>query len=352
MNMKMFSLTARCLAALILCLTIPLAAAADERVFYCFSESVMLPEQRMMWVDWTADGHYLFEGAAMDGTVFIMNTAFDPLYDPEQIGEIAMEWASAASAGLLVSGASGDGAADTAFFGFRIFEDGDYSAQLTYPSYLASWSSGTNDDMRENLALFALMDDCTLMYRFAVSAGAFEDARDRLYAVLDGLSIEEIAAPAPEALITGPVLVGNLPREALIVTDTADGQGSYLQELLVFDGAISLVTLRQKIDEGHPVEMPTEDFLSGYFLDMRDVESLETGPVASYPAEWIRFVTGAEEDTAVVDAVLIRADEFYFAFWAITQIDIYYGYHDAFAEGEVPELVDMWIGTLDLFDAG
>ena len=237
--MKMFSLAARCLAALILCLAIPLAAAADERVFYCFSESVMLPEQRMMRVDWTAGGHYLFE-----------------------------------------------------------------------------------------------------------------DARDQLYAVLDGLSIEENAAPAPEALITGPVLVGTLPREAVIVTDTADGQGSYLQELLVFDGAVSLVTLRQKIDEGHPVEMPTEDFLSDYFHDMRDVESLETGPVAGYPAERIRFVTGAEEDTAVVDAVLIRADEYYFAFWADTQIDIYYGYHDAFAEGEVPELVDMWIGSLDLFDAG
>ena len=170
--------------------------------------------------------------------------------------------------------------------------------------------------------------------------------------VLDGLSIEEKAALAPEALITGPVLVGNLPREAEIVTDTADGQGGYLQELLVFDGAVSLVTLRQKIDEAHPGEMPTEDFLSGYFNDMREVELLETDPVASCPAERMRFITGAEEDTAVVDAVLIRADEFYFAFWADTQIDIYNGYHDAFAEGEVPELVDIWIESLDLFEAG
>jgi hypothetical protein len=330
----------------------PLASVANEQAYYGFSESVMLPEQRMTWVDWTADGHYLFEGAAMGGTVFIMNTAFDPLYDLEQIEEIAMEWASVATAGLLVSGATGAGESDTAFFGFRIFEDGDYSERLTYPSYLASWSSGVNDELTENLALFTLMDTCTLMYRFAVDADAFEGARDQLYAVLDGLSIEENTMTAQAAPITGLVLVGDLPLKAELVTNTADEQGNYMQELMAYEGAVSLVTLRQKIDEGHPIEMTIEGFLSEYFFDIRDAELLETDPVAAYPAERIRFVTGAEEDTAVIDAVIIRTDEFFFAFWADIQIDIYYGYRDAFAEGEVPELIDMWIESLDLFDSG
>jgi hypothetical protein len=168
---------------------------------------------------------------------------------------------------------------------------------------------------------------------------------------LAAVASEEQAASAQAVPVTGLVLVGYLPLKAEMITDTEDGQGNYLQELLVFDGAISRVTLRQKIDEKHPVEMPTEGFLSDYFPDMRETELLETGPVAACPAERIRFVTGAEEDTSVVDAVLIRADEFYFAFWAYTQTDIYNGYHDAFAEGEVPELIDMWIGSLDLFDS-
>ena len=120
---------------------------------------------------------------------------------------------------------------------------------------------------------------------------------------------------------------------------------------MTFEGAIKLVTLRQKADETHPLEMPIKDFLSAYFEDIREDELLEASPVAAYPTERIRFITGSEEDTSVIDAVMIRTDEFYFAFWADTQIDIYYGYRDQFQEGEVPELIDQWVESLDLFDS-
>ncbi len=151
--------------------------------------------------------------------------------------------------------------------------------------------------------------------------------------------------------ITGLVLVGNLPLEAEIIQNSSDGQGNYLEELMAFEGAIKLVTLRQEVNETHPLEMPIKDFLSAYFEDIREDELLEAGPVAAYPTERIRFTTGSEEDTAVIDAVMIRTDGFYFAFWADTQIDIYYGYRDQFQEGEVPELIDQWVESLDLFDS-
>ena len=160
-----------------------------------------------------------------------------------------------------------------------------------------------------------------------------------------------VPAYAQEMPITGLVLVGNLPREADIILNRSDEQGNYVEELMTFEGAIKLVTLRQKVDETHPLEMPINDFLSDYFEDMREDELLEANPIAAYPSERIHFTTGSEEDTAVIDAVLIRTDEFYFAFWADTQTDIYSGYRDQFEEGEVPELIDQWVESLDLFDS-
>ena len=156
---------------------------------------------------------------------------------------------------------------------------------------------------------------------------------------------------AQEAPVAGLVLVVNLPREADIILNNSDEQGNYLVELMAFEGAINLVTLRQRADETHPLKMSIKDFLADYFEDIREDELLEVNPVAAYPSERIRFTTGSEEDTAIIDAVLIRTDEFYFAFWADTQIDIYSGYRDQFEEGEVPELIDQWVATLDLFDS-
>lgn len=155
---------------------------------------------------------------------------------------------------------------------------------------------------------------------------------------------------AEQPLITDLVLVGQLPLEAEIIRDEVDDQGNYLQELMVLDGCVSLVTMRQRVDEAHPFEMPFEDLLAEHFADIREAELLEVSPVAAYPTERIRFETNAEEDTAVIDAVLVRTDEFFFAFWADSHADTYHGYFDAFEEGEIPEMIDFWVESLDLFD--
>jgi ribosomal protein S18 acetylase RimI-like enzyme len=176
--------------------------------------------------------------------------------------------------------------------------------------------------------------------------------RAMLFMCLALLLLTAFSAHAQPMPITGPVLVGSLPLEAEITRDFSDEQGNYLQELLVFDGAMRLTTLRQNIDGAHPIEMPMRDFLSEHFSDMRDEEPLDTEPVAAYPTERLRFTTGANEDTTVIDAVLIRTDAYYFAFWASAQIDMYYGYCDPFDEGEIPEMIDLWIESLNLFDAG
>lgn len=73
----------------------------------------------------------------------------------------------------------------------RVFEDADFSAAFSYPSYLVSFRTGANEDLREHLALAVTTDDGVLIYAFSVSADWFDDLRDELYKVLSGLELVE-----------------------------------------------------------------------------------------------------------------------------------------------------------------
>jgi hypothetical protein len=152
--------------------------------------------------------------------------------------------------------------------------------------------------------------------------------------------------------IEGLVLVGDLPRDAELIENSTDAEGNYREVLLTADGWASLTLLRQKRSEGREEEVRAADFLSQYYADMQEVEPVDVQPIAAYPTERIRFTSGQEEDQAVVEAVIIHTDDFVFAFCAEIDADAYYGYVDGYEEGDWPESVELWIESLDLFDAG
>jgi hypothetical protein len=165
-----------------------------------------------------------------------------------------------------------------------------------------------------------------------------------------GLALAESASAAPVAEI---VLVGTFPRDAQLVIDESDAEGNYYQALMSSDGAFILSTLRQRISDVYPLEMPVADFLQRYF-DLERAPALEavpTEPVAAYPTERVRFESGENEDSPVEDVVVIRTDEYYFAFIAHTSADIYYGYSQDYAEGDAAQMFDIWAESLDLFDS-
>ena len=161
-------------------------------------------------------------------------------------------------------------------------------------------------------------------------------------------------ASAAEAAITGFVLVGDLPKDAEMAEDYSDAEGNYRQVLIRRDGAITIVTLRQKVDDKYPMEMPIEEFLQKYLEleQMPAMETVEVEPVAAYPTERVRFQVGENEDTSIEDVVLIRTNEYYFAFIVHTSADTYYGFSDGYEEGDAAQIVDIWAESLDLFDPG
>ncbi len=155
------------------------------------------------------------------------------------------------------------------------------------------------------------------------------------------------------ALNTDLVLVGALPKDAELIDDYADDEGNYRQLLLTSDGAITIATIRQVVGAEYPMEMALEDFLAQYLelgSDMPALEPVEAEPVAAYPTERARFIYGENEDTTLVDFTLIRTDSFFFGLMAYTSLDIYEGMIDGYEPGDVPETIDIWVSSLDLFD--
>ncbi len=173
-----------------------------------------------------------------------------------------------------------------------------------------------------------------------------------LAVAMTGAALAE-AVPAPDAAVSGLVLVGDLPKDAILEENTVDAAGNYREVLLTTDGAIFILTARQAVGGDYPMEMPVEDFIRAYFAlnSAPALEAVEAEPVAAYPTQRVRFETGENEDSAVHDVVLIRTDAWYFVFEARTGVDIYGGYSDGYAEGDVADLVDGWVESLDLFDA-
>lgn len=123
--------------------------------------------------------------------------------------------------------------------------------------------------------------------------------------------------------------------------DQAESGRNYLEHLLYDDGMLYL-TLVREVAPTDGTERTIADMAADYVGELYDAEPRDVEPIASYPAERIFAVTGANEDTSAVEAVLIRTDTMNFFFAAQVGMDFY---------DDEAATIDELIGSLDLFDA-
>lgn len=158
--------------------------------YYGFVESMKLEGQEMELFQRTSNGQAIREGIALDGIVAITNCTFEPVYDLNTLSDEAVCWAVMATDRLMVGEKPTVAEAKAMLSDFQIVEDEKRTNKTSYPSYIASWTSGSNEDTRQNEALITLMDSGSLMYRFGISIDHLEDVAGKLDGIWDGLSIE------------------------------------------------------------------------------------------------------------------------------------------------------------------
>lgn len=153
------------------------------------------------------------------------------------------------------------------------------------------------------------------------------------------LCVFTVGAMAEETDVL-PVLTSVFFQNAEFLDQVESGD-NYVEHLFYDDGAIYLTLVRETApDDGS--ERSLEDMAAEYVGEIYDAEARDAAPIAAYPAERIYAVTGANEDTSAVEAVLIRTDTLNFFFAAQVGMDAY---------TDEAAIIDEMIGSLELFDA-
>lgn len=181
----------------------------------------------------------------------------------------------------------------------------------------------------------------------------------------DPLLQEEILPP------DGPVLVGNLPKDAELTAMNTDEAGNYT-EILSVDGGLITITLARRVtvpkdtapEDTAPVSgdtqlplvtpRPIEILLAEFYPDITAADFtsvLEPVTTAAVPAaKRVQFSWGQNEDSSVVDATALYTENYDYLFIAKANMDAYYGFYSEYQEGDIQELFDMWTESLDLFE--
>lgn len=156
---------------------------------------------------------------------------------------------------------------------------------------------------------------------------------------------------ADEPSLTGPVLTGNLPRQAQLIENTLDGEGGYRERLSAEEGNVTLLLLRRAKSRENPEEWTVERALQEDYPDLRGLKTVEGQTVSGYAARRARFETGQNEDARLVDALVFETEEYGFAFAVDVPIDFYYGLGGGYEKGELDGLIQDWMDSLALFEA-
>lgn len=156
---------------------------------------------------------------------------------------------------------------------------------------------------------------------------------------------------ADEPSLTGPVLTGNLPRQAQLIENTLDGEGGYRERLSVEEGNMILTLLRRVKPQVETEEWTVERAMQEDYPDLRGLKAVEGQTVSGCETRRARFETGQNGETRLVDALVFETDEYCFAFAADAPIDFYYGLAGGYEEGELSGLIQDWMDSLALFEA-
>ena len=139
-------------------------------------------------------------------------------------------------------------------------------------------------------------------------------------------------ALAEESTFTGKILVGTLPKDAVLIRNDESADG-YIEEL-EYDGLATIVL--GCFATSHALDA----YLDGY--DPID-EAVDDGMpvICGTEATHISFTSGENEDSCVVNAYSFGAEEHVYLF--LVSVDA-----DAYVDEDYPELIETWISSLEL----
>ena len=125
------------------------------------------------------DGTYTYEDMTQDGSVLVVDMAFQSLRTNETVEEYA-EYAAQFAALDTGEGEPRD---------VTCFQDEDYTQNLSYPVYIVWYTTGSGEDQREWMVYTVDTDDYTYLYAFGTIADEADDMQDVFYNICDHLEL-------------------------------------------------------------------------------------------------------------------------------------------------------------------
>ena len=125
------------------------------------------------------DGTYTYEDMTQDGSVLVVDMAFQSL----RTNETAQEYAEYAAQFAALDTGEGEPRDVTCF------QDEDYTQNLSYPVYIVWYTTGSGEDQREWMVYTVDTDDYTYLYAFGTIADEADDMQDVFYNICDHLEL-------------------------------------------------------------------------------------------------------------------------------------------------------------------
>ena len=125
------------------------------------------------------DGTYTYEDMTQDGTVLVVDMAFQSLRTNETVEEYA-EYAARFAALDTGEGEPYD---------ITCFQDEDYTQNLSYPVYIVWYTTGSGEDQRQWMVYTVDTEDYTYLYAFGTIADEADDMQDVFFNICGNLEL-------------------------------------------------------------------------------------------------------------------------------------------------------------------
>ena len=125
------------------------------------------------------DGTYTYEDMTQDGSVLVVDMAFQSLRTDETVEEYA-EYAAQFAALDTGEGEPRD---------VTCFQDEDYTKNLSYPVYIVWYTTGSGEDQREWMVYTVDTEDYTYLYAFGTIADEADEMQEVFYNICGNLEL-------------------------------------------------------------------------------------------------------------------------------------------------------------------
>ena len=125
------------------------------------------------------DGTYTYEDMTQDGSVLVVDMAFQSL----RTDETAEEYAEYAARFAALDTGEGEPRDVTCF------QDEDYTQNLSYPVYIVWYTTGSGEDQREWMVYTVDTEDYTYLYAFGTIADEADEMQEVFYNICGNLEL-------------------------------------------------------------------------------------------------------------------------------------------------------------------